>query len=268
MSERLILNIKKYDITFCHFAIFTIFADIYKINMEYPLLDSNTFSSLAEAILYEDNHLLIVNKKAGDISQADKTGDIAITDKYKAFIAQRDNKPGKVYMGLPHRLDRPVSGILILCKTSKSLERMSKLFRESEVHKTYYALVYKAPQPAESLLENWLLRNEKMNKSFVCQANTKNAKLAKLIYKQIGNSKTFTLLEVKLLTGRHHQIRCQLANIGCIIKGDLKYGAPRSNKNAGICLHAQHIDFIHPIKKTPISLELAPPSDWPESYIQ
>ena len=190
-------------------------------------------------ILYEDNHLLIVNKKVGEIVQGDKTGDEPLSEKYKAFIAMRDSKPGQVFMGLPHRLDRPVSGITVLAKTSKALERLNSMFRDGDVHKTYWALVCAKPEPEEADLENWMGRNEKINKSFICR-----------------------LLEVTLLTGRHHQIRCQLAGIGCCIKGDLKYGAPRSNKDGGISLMARHIEFIHPVSKKEISVTAPVPPDW------
>ena len=235
-----------------------------RINTEYPHLSQEVYQDLESRILYEDNHLLVVNKKVGEIAQGDKTGDPTIADAYKAFIAQRDNKPGKVYLGIPHRLDRPVSGIIVLSKTSKSLERMAALFREGEVHKTYYALVCEAPEVPEAELDDYLVRNEKMNKSFICKnpGTRKDAKLAKLIYKLLGHTDRYHLLEVQLLTGRHHQIRCQLAGMGCVIKGDLKYGAPRSNRNGGICLHAGKISFIHPVKKTELDITAPLPSDW------
>lgn len=241
-------------------------------NMTYRQLGKEEYRELSSRILYEDNHLLIVNKRVGDIVQGDKTGDETLGEKYQALIAARDGKPGKVFMGVPHRLDRPVSGITVFAKTSKALERMSEMFREGEVHKTYWALVCEEPSEPEKLLENWLTRNEKMNKSFI----TKNprpgseAKLAKLRYRLIGRTERYFLLEVELMTGRHHQIRCQLAGMGCHIKGDLKYGAPRSNPDGGISLHSRNIRFIHPVKKTEICLTAAVPSDWkglsPEAY--
>ena len=233
-------------------------------NTEYPQLSPAVYQDLESRILYEDNHLLIVNKNVGEIAQGDKTGDPTIADAYKAFIAQRDGKPGKVFIGIPHRLDRPVSGIIVLSKTSKSLERMTALFREGEVHKPYYALTCQAPEVPEAELDDYLVRNEKMNKSFVCTNpdKRKDAKLAKLRYKHIGDTERYHLLEVQLLTGRHHQIRCQLANMGCVIKGDLKYGAPRSNRNGGICLHAGKIEFMHPVKKMEISVTAPVPEDW------
>ncbi len=235
-----------------------------RVNHEYPVLNPETYRDLESRILYEDNHLLVINKKVGEIAQGDKTGDPTIADAYKAFIAQRDGKPGKVFLGVPHRLDRPVSGIIVLAKTSKSLERMTALFREGNVHKTYYALVCKSPEIPEAELDDYLVRNEKMNKSFICQPpnKRKDAKLAKLIYKLIAHTERYHLLEVQLLTGRHHQIRCQLAGIGCVIKGDLKYGAPRSNSNGGICLHAGKISFMHPVKKTELNITAPLPPDW------
>lgn len=240
--------------------------------MTYRHLSPEEYADLQARILYEDNHLLIVNKKVGDIVQGDKTGDETLGEKYQAFIAARDSKPGKVFMGVPHRLDRPVSGITVFAKTSKALERMSALFRDGEVHKTYWALVCNEPVPSEALLENWLVRNEKSNKSFISKSvkPANGAKLARLRYKLIGRTKTYFLVEVELLTGRHHQIRCQLSGMGCCIKGDLKYGAPRSNPDGGICLHARNIRFTHPVKKTEINITSAIPCDWkglsPEAY--
>ena len=232
--------------------------------MIYRALSSEEFSDLAARILYEDNHLLVVNKKVGEIVQGDKTSDEPLTETYKAFIARRDAKPGQVFMGLPHRLDRPVSGITVLAKTSKALERLNAMFRESDVHKFYWALVCNAPEPKEARLEDYLWRNEKQNKSFVCRAGSarKDAKLAKLNYKQIGKTDRYWLVEVELLTGRHHQIRCQLSNAGCPIKGDLKYGAPRSNPDGGISLHARRIVFVHPVKKEQMTIEAPVPSTW------
>ncbi|MBO4761138.1 MAG: RluA family pseudouridine synthase, partial [Bacteroidales bacterium] len=170
---------------------------------------------------------------------------------------------GQVFMGIPHRLDRPVSGITIFAKTSKALERMSAMFRDGDVHKTYWALVYEAPKEKEGLIESWMWRNEKMNKSFICkEGQRKDAKLARLRYRHIADTDRYHLLEVELLTGRHHQIRCQLSSIGCIIKGDLKYGAPRSNPDGGISLLARHISFIHPVKKTPVEITAPVPASW------
>lgn len=230
--------------------------------MEYRELTEEEYADLEARILYEDNHLLIINKKVGEITQGDKTGDECLTDIYKAFIARRDNKPGKVFVGLPHRLDRPVSGVCILAKTGKALERISEMLRNSDVHKTYWALCYNKPEPETGLLENWLLRNEKQNKSYIVRENTKGAKLARLNYKYLYSTERYHLVEVELLTGRHHQIRCQLSGIGCTIKGDLKYGAPRSNPDGGICLHAHSVSFIHPVKKTEITVSAPSPSSW------
>ena len=231
--------------------------------MEYRELSPAEYADLAGRILYEDNHLLVVNKRAGEIVQGDKTGDEPLGETFKAFIARRDGKPGKVFLGIPHRIDRPVSGIVLLAKTSKALERLSAAFRDGEVHKTYWALCCHAPAQPEGLLEDWLWRNEAANKSFVCrQGQRKDAKLARLKYRFLGNTDRYALVEVDLLTGRHHQIRCQLAHMGCPIKGDLKYGAPRSNPDGGISLHARHIRFTHPVRKEPVELTAPLPSSW------
>ena len=231
--------------------------------MEYRQLTAEETADIAGRILYEDNHLLVINKKAGEIVQGDKTGDECLADTCKAFIAGRDGKPGKVFMGLPHRLDRPVSGIVVLAKTSKALERMSALFRDGAVHKTYWALTCAEPREPEALLEDWMWRNEAMNKSFICApGKRRDAKLARLQYRLIDHTERYHLVEVTLLTGRHHQIRCQLAHIGCPIKGDLKYGAPRSNPDGGISLHARHISFVHPVRQTPVDITAPLPSSW------
>lgn len=232
--------------------------------MVYRELAREEFDDLASRILYEDNHLLVVNKKVGEIVQGDKTGDEPLSEKYKAFVARRDSKPGQVFMGLPHRLDRPVSGITVLAKTSKALERLNAMFRDSDVHKFYWALVCGQPEPKEGHLEAYLWRNERQNKSYVCHQGTvrKDAKLAKLNYKQIRKTDRYWLVEVELLTGRHHQIRCQLADLGCPIKGDLKYGAPRSNPDGGISLHARRITFMHPVRKEMMTIEAPVPSTW------
>lgn len=232
--------------------------------MVYRHLTDEEFTDLAARILYEDNHILIVNKKVGEIVQGDKTSDEPLTETYKAFIAMRDSKPGQVFMGLPHRLDRPVSGIVVLAKTSKALERLNAMFRDGNVTKVYWALVCHEPVQKERLLEGMLWRNEKQNKSYICRpgALRKDAKLAKLKYCQIGKTDRYFLLEVELMTGRHHQIRCQLADMGCPIKGDLKYGAPRSNPDGGISLHARRITFIHPVKKEELTIEAPVPTSW------
>ena len=222
--------------------------------MEYRQLTEQEYRDFESRILYEDNHLLIVNKKAGEITQGDKTGDECLADSYKAFVAQRDGKPGKVFMGIPHRLDRPVSGICILAKTSKALERLTAMFREGEVHKTYWALCCDRPASDEGHLEDWMVRNEKQNKTYAWPAPKNGAKEARLKYKLIKETDRYFLLEVLLYTGRHHQIRCQLSTVGCVIKGDLKYGAPRSNPDGSICLHSRTIQFTHPVKKEQMTI--------------
>ncbi len=230
--------------------------------MEYRSLSDTEIRDLESRILFEDNHLLIINKKSGEIVQGDKTGDECLSETLKAYIAGRDHKPGKVFMGVPHRLDRPVSGVCVFAKTSKALERMNAMFRGSDIHKKYLALCCGRPPKEEDELQNYLWRNEKQNKTYICPGNRKNAKLAKLKYHLLGASDKYYLIEVELLTGRHHQIRCQLSNLGCVIKGDLKYGAPRSNPDGGICLHAREINFIHPVKKEPISIHAPILSSW------
>lgn len=230
--------------------------------MEYRQIGEDEFEDLKSRILYEDNHLLVVNKKVGEIVQGDKTGDECLAETYKAFIARRDGKPGKVFMGIPHRLDRPVSGIVILSKTSKCLERMTAMFRDGDVHKTYWALCCNAPENPEGHLEDWMTRNEQQNKSYVVPAGKKEAKLARLNYRYLYSTDRYHLLEVGLLTGRHHQIRCQLSHMGCVIKGDLKYGAPRSNPDGGISLHSRHVSFVHPVKGTLMDITAPVPSSW------
>lgn len=230
--------------------------------MEYRDLTENEIRDLESRILFEDNHLLVINKRVGEIVQADKTGDECLCETLKSYIAKRDAKPGKVFMGLPHRLDRPVSGVCVFAKTSKALERLNEMFRGSQMHKTYLALCCGCPPQKEAELADYLWRNEKQNKSYVCGEDRKGAKLARLRYSLIGKTDRYYLLSVELLTGRHHQIRCQLSNMGCVIKGDLKYGAPRSNPDAGICLHAYSIEFTHPVKKEPIRIEAPILSSW------
>ena len=230
--------------------------------MEYRTLDKAEYDDLASRIVYEDNHLLVFDKKAGEIVQGDKTGDEALSETLKAFVAMRDSKPGKVFMGVPHRLDRPVCGLCIFAKTSKALERLNAMFRNSEVHKTYLALCCAAPQQPEGLLEDWMERNERLNKSFITRKPGPGAKLAKLRYRHIADTVRYHLLEVELLTGRHHQIRCQLSHMGCPIKGDLKYGAPRSNPDGGICLQAHSVTFVHPVRKDELRLVAALPQSW------
>ena len=205
-------------------------------------------------VIYEDNHIIIVNKTASEIVQGDKTGDKPLSEIVKEYIKEKYNKPGNVFIGVPHRLDRPVSGIVVLAKTSKALARLNEMFRDGEVKKTYWAIVKNCPKEEEALLENYLVRNEKQNKSYAYDKEVANSKKAMLHYKLIGHSQNYLLLEVDLMTGRHHQIRCQLANMGCPIKGDLKYGAQRSNPDGSICLHARRVRFTHPVSKLEIDI--------------
>ena len=212
-------------------------------------------------IVYEDNHLIIVNKLPGELSQSDYTRDISLVEKVKKYIKIKYKKKGNVYLGLVNRLDRPTSGLVIFCKTSKSLTRMNKLIKERKIKKIYHAITEKSPEPKNGTLVNFLKKNQIKNKSFVVDNNELKSKKSILHYTLIKNLKKYFLLEIKLETGRHHQIRCQLANIGCAVKGDVKYGAKRSNKDKSICLHAKNIEFIHPIKKVKISLEGNPPKN-------
>ena len=210
-------------------------------------------------VLYEDNHLIAVNKKSGDIVQGDKTGDTPLSDFVKAYIKKKYNKAGEVFLGTIHRLDRPTSGIILYARTSKALSRMNEQFRNKEVQKTYFAVVDNPPPNTSGTLDNYLQKNQKQNKSYVTKDN--NGKHAILNYKLLKKLDNYFLLEIKPQTGRHHQIRVQLANMGCIIKGDLKYGAKRSNKDASIHLLAQKLEFIHPVKKEPITIVSPTPKD-------
>ena len=212
-------------------------------------------------VIYEDNHIIIVNKQSGEIVQGDKTGDRPLSDIVKDYIKEKYQKPGAVFLGVVHRLDRPVSGLVVFARTSKALTRLNKMFAEGEVHKTYWALVKNAPQETEATLTHWLVRNEKQNKSYAYATEKPNAKKAILKYRLIGKSDNYSLLEVQLMTGRHHQIRCQLAAMGCPIKGDLKYGAPRSNPDGSISLLSRRIEFIHPVSKERITAEAPLPDD-------
>ena len=216
---------------------------------------------ISERILYEDNHIIVVNKLAGEIVQGDKTGDIPLSETLKVFIRERDNKPGNVFIGVPHRLDRPVSGLCVFAKTSKALERLNAMFSQGEMHKTYLALVAVKPKADEAVLTHYLTRNEKQNKSYAWLSPRPDAKEASLRYRYLKSTKSYHLIEIELYTGRHHQIRCQLAAIGSPIKGDLKYGAPRSNPDGGISLHAYHLEFMHPVKKESVSIT-APWEPW------
>jgi 23S rRNA pseudouridine1911/1915/1917 synthase len=210
-------------------------------------------------VIYEDNHFLAVNKRCGEIVQGDKTGDVPLAELLKGYIKEKYGKPGDVFLGVTHRIDRPVSGVTLFARTSKALSRMNELFRCGTVRKTYLAAVSPAPTPAEGELRNYLLRNERQNKSYLCAEERSGAKEAVLRYRTVGQGTHCTLLEVDLLTGRHHQIRAQLAGIGCPIKGDLKYGARRSNADGGISLHAWRLAFIHPVTGREVAIE-APPS--------
>ncbi len=236
-------------------------------------------------VIYEDNHIIIVNKQSGEIVQGDKTGDRPLSDIVKDYIKEKYQKPGAVFLGVAHRLDRPVSGLVVFARTSKALARLNKMFAEGEVHKTYWAIV-KSPRSVECgvrseecgvrsvecgvrsedanewhTLEHWLVRNEKQNKSYAYTQEKPHAKKAILKYRAISHSDHYTLLEVKLMTGRHHQIRCQLAAMGCPIKGDLKYGSPRSNPDGSISLMARRVEFIHPVSKEPLVVEAPVPAD-------
>jgi 23S rRNA pseudouridine1911/1915/1917 synthase len=208
-------------------------------------------------ILYEDNHLIVLNKGVSDIVQGDKSGDVSLDRSLKDFLKARDAKPGNVFMGIPHRLDRPVSGVVVYTKTGKALSRMAELFKKKEVEKIYYALVEQRPEPAEGRLEHFMTRNTKQNKSYCHSKEVKDSKLAGLSYRLLTSFDRYHLVEVNLETGRHHQIRAQLSAIGCPVKGDVKYGARRANKNRGISLHARKISFVHPVKNE--SLEIVAP---------
>lgn len=212
-------------------------------------------------VVYEDNHIIIVNKSSSEIVQGDKTGDKPLVDIVKDYIKQKYQKPGNVFLGVVHRLDRPVSGLVVFARTSKALTRLNEMFRTKDVHKKYWAIVGNAPQKEEGELVHWMVRNEKQNKSYAYDQEKPNSKKAILAYKQIARSERYFLLEVDLKTGRHHQIRCQLSKIGCPIKGDLKYGAPRSNVDGSICLHSRKIEFVHPVSKNLISIEAPLPKD-------
>jgi 23S rRNA pseudouridine1911/1915/1917 synthase len=211
-------------------------------------------------VVYEDNHIIVVNKTASEIVQGDKTGDTPLSETVKQYLKEKYNKPGNVFLGVTHRLDRPVSGLVVFAKTSKALSRLNDMFRNGEVKKTYWAIVRNRPQELEGELTNWLVRNEKQNKSYAYDKEVKDSKKAVLCYKTIGHSQNYHLLEVDLKTGRHHQIRCQLAKMGCPIKGDLKYGSPRSNPDGSICLHARRIAFVHPVSKESIEIEAPVPN--------
>jgi len=212
-------------------------------------------------VIYEDNHIIVVNKRAGDIVQGDKTGDKPLSDVVKGFIADKYNKPGKVYLGTVHRLDRPTTGLVIFSKTSKALPRLNKLFVSKEISKTYWALVKNKPEKEANTLIHWLKKNPKNNKSTAYIKEIPESKKAILHYKTIKKLDNYYLLEVNLETGRHHQIRAQLSSIGCPIKGDLKYGFDRSNKDASISLHARNIKFTHPVSLDDLNITAPLPND-------
>jgi 23S rRNA pseudouridine1911/1915/1917 synthase len=212
-------------------------------------------------ILFEDNHLIVVNKRVGDLVQGDKTGDLPLSELLKEYLKIKYNKPGNVYLGVVHRLDRPTTGIVLFAKTSKALERLNKMLREKTIDKTYWAVVKNKPAKAADTLTHYLKKNPKNNKATVFHQDGKDRKKATLHYKTVKNLDNYYLLEIDLETGRHHQIRAQLGHIHCPIKGDLKYGFNRSNKNAGIHLHARRIEFTHPVSKEWISIEAPTPKD-------
>ena len=212
-------------------------------------------------ILFEDNHLLIINKRPGELSQLDKTGDNSILEKYKLYLKKKHNKKGNVFLGLVNRLDRPTSGVLILAKTSKALSRMNKMLVERKILKKYIAVVEKKPIRKKNTLINFLKKNQKQNKSYIVDETTKDSKKAILHYTTLKELDNYSLLEISLETGRHHQIRVQLSNIGCSIKGDLKYGSKRSNSDKSICLHANEISFIHPVSKNEIKIKANTPQN-------
>ncbi|MBS9768214.1 MAG: RluA family pseudouridine synthase [Flavobacteriaceae bacterium] len=219
-------------------------------------------------VLYEDNHIIAVNKKAGDLVQGDQTGDETLADKVKAYIKKKYDKEGDVFLGIPHRIDRPVSGVVVYARTSKALTRLNKMFQQKgeEIEKIYWAIVENTPREDEEQLRNFIRRNPKQNKSYVAKTEKDGAKLAILDYRLLACSQKYFLLEVTLHTGRHHQIRCQLSGIGCPIRGDLKYGAKRSVEGGGIGLHARKLAFIHPVKKERIEIIAPVPKEnlWQE----
>ncbi len=231
-------------------------------------------------VVYEDNHIIIVNKRCGEIVQGDKTGDTPLSELVKQYIKEKYHKPGEVFLGVVHRLDRPVSGLVVFARTSKALTRMNKMFAEGQVHKTYWAIVETVPllSPLEgmtrsashspqgetegansSLLTHWLVRNEQQNKSYAYEREVPRSKKAMLRYRVLGQGDHYRLVEVQLMTGRHHQIRCQLAAVGMPIRGDLKYGARRSNPDGGISLHSRRVEFVHPVSGASIVVEAPVP---------
>lgn len=212
-------------------------------------------------VIYEDNHIIVVNKESGEIVQGDKTGDAPLSDLVKAYIKEKYRKPGNVFLGVTHRLDRPVSGLVIFAKTSKALSRLNEMFRKGEIHKTYWAIVKNKPKERQGRLTHWIVRNEKQNKSYAYDNEVKDSKKAVLDYRLLASGDNYHILEIHLFTGRHHQIRCQLSAMGCPIKGDLKYGAQRSNPDGSISLLSRYVEFVHPVSKEAIALDAPLPKD-------
>jgi len=220
-------------------------------------------SPISERILFEDNHIIVIQKLPGEISQGDKTGDLCIPDLLKLYLKEKYHKPGNVFLGVVHRIDRPVGGAMVFARTSKALSRLNEAVRTGDFQKTYLAVTHGAPPQSEGEIRQFLVKNEKLNKSFVSESNDKFAKEAILKYKHVASSDRYNLLEVDLLTGRHHQIRVQLASMGCIIKGDLKYGAPRSNPDGSISLIAWKLEFKHPVSKEMMEFRAKLPDEEP-----
>lgn len=213
-------------------------------------------------VIYEDNHIVVVNKRPGEIVQGDKTGDTPLSESVKQYLKEKYHKPGNVFCGVVHRIDRPVGGLVVFAKTSKALARLNDMLRKGEIHKTYWALVEGHPEKGEDTLRDFLVSDGRINKTFIAREGAKEAKESVLKYTTVSNGERYTLLEIQLLTGRKHQIRAQLAGIGHPIKGDLKYGARRSNPDGGISLLARHIEFVHPVSKTPVCLDAPVPSEF------
>ena len=212
-------------------------------------------------VVYEDNHVIIDYKESGEIVQGDKTGDVPLSETVKAYVREKYHKPGNVFLGVVHRLDRPVAGLVVFARTGKALARLNDMFRRGDIHKTYWALTRNAPPEPEGTLTHWLVRNERQNKSYAHDREVPGSKKAVLHYRLIGHTDNYHLLEVQLLTGRHHQIRCQLARMGCPIRGDLKYGARRSNPDGSISLLARRVAFEHPVSHQPVELDSPLPAD-------
>ena len=212
-------------------------------------------------VIYEDNHIIVVNKESGEIVQGDKTGDTPLSDCVKDYLKRKYQKPGNVFLGVVHRLDRPVSGLVVFAKTSKALSRLNEMFRKGEVHKTYWAIVKNAPKEPSGRLTHWICRNEKQNKSYAYNSEVSGSKKAVLDYRLLASGNNYHILEIRLLTGRHHQIRCQLSAMGSPIRGDLKYGAQRSNPDGSISLLSRHVEFVHPVSKELVSLDAPLPKD-------